>query len=68
MKLVRYAETSQDPGLKFTSGGTGSTRQLNLLIAKNVQAGRLLVGFTHSEPGNWTSWPPHEHTTMPEEL
>ena len=67
-KLVRYAETSQDPGLKFTSGGTGSTRQVNLLIAKNVQAGRLLVGFTHSEPGNWTSWPPHEHTKMLEEM
>ena len=67
-KLVPYAETSQDPGLKFTSGGTGSTRQVNLLIAKNVQAGRLLVGFTHSEPGNWTSWPPHEHTKMLEEM
>jgi 5-deoxy-glucuronate isomerase len=67
-KLVRYAETSQDPGLKFTSGSQGSTREVNLLIAKNVQAGRLLVGFTHSEPGNWTSWPPHEHTKMLEEM
>jgi 5-deoxy-glucuronate isomerase len=67
-KLVPYAETSQDPGLKFTAGGTGCTRQVNLLIAKNVQAGRLLVGFTHSEPGNWTSWPPAEHTKMLEEL
>src|SRR5258707_10907008 len=38
-KLVRYAETSQDPGLKFTSGGTGSTRQVNLLIAKCKRAG-----------------------------
>src|SRR5258705_8762746 len=38
-KLVRYAEPSQDPGLKFTSGGTGSTRQVNLLIAKCKRAG-----------------------------
>jgi 5-deoxy-glucuronate isomerase len=67
-KLLRYAETSQDPGLKFTSGGTGSTRQVHLLIAKNVRAGRLLVGFTHSEPGNWTSWPPHEQSKMLEEM
>ena len=22
----------------------------------------------HSEPGNWTSWPPHEHTKMLEEM
>jgi hypothetical protein len=42
-KPVRYAETSQDPGLKFTSDSMSSTRQVNLLIAKNVQAGRLLV-------------------------
>jgi 5-deoxy-glucuronate isomerase len=41
---------------------------VNLLIAKNVQAGRLLVGFTHSEPVNWTSWPPHEHTKMLAEM
>jgi 5-deoxy-D-glucuronate isomerase len=31
-------------------------------------AGRLIAGFTVSEPGNWTSWPPHEHTAMLEEM
>jgi len=61
LQVVRYAETSQDPGLKFSTGGPGSSRQLNMLIAKNVEAGRLVAGFTHSDPGNWTSWPPHEH-------
>ncbi len=68
LKLVRYAETSQDPGLKFSTGGQGSSRQLNMLIAKNVEAGRLVAGFTHSDPGNWTSWPPHEHAKMLEEM
>jgi len=68
LKLVRYAETSQDPGMKFSAGGTGSSRQLNMLIAKNVEAGRLVAGFTHSDPGNWTSWPPHEHAQMLEEM
>ena len=33
-----------------------------------MQAGRLLLGFTRSVPGNWTSWPPHEHTEMLEEV
>ena len=27
-----------------------------------------MVGFTRSQPGHWTSWPPHEHTTLAEEL
>jgi 5-deoxy-glucuronate isomerase len=68
LQVVRYAETSRDSGLKFSAGGPGSSRQLNMLIAKNVQAGRLVAGFTHSDPGNWTSWPPHEHAKMLEEL
>jgi|ERR1700722_8178165 len=68
LKVVRYAETSLDPGMKFSAGGPGSSRHLNMLIAKNVEAGRLVAGFTHSDPGNWTSWPPHEHAKMLEEI
>ena len=68
LKVVRYAEVSKDPAMKFAAGSPGSRRELNVLIAKNVEAGRLLAGFTFSEPGNWTSWPPHEHAKMLEEL
>ena len=68
LKVVRYADVEKDPGLKFATGGPGSSRQLNMLIAKNVEAGRLVAGFTHSDPGNWTSWPPHEHAKMLEEI
>jgi 5-deoxy-glucuronate isomerase len=68
LSVVRYAEISKDPGLRFSAGGPGSSRHLNMLIAKNVEAGRLVAGFTHSEPGNWTSWPPHEHAKILEEL
>jgi len=68
VQVVRYSDTAQDPGLKFSAGGQGSSRQLNMLIAKNVEAGRLVAGFTHSDPGNWTSWPPHEHAEMLEEM
>jgi 5-deoxy-glucuronate isomerase len=68
LQLVRYAETSKDTGLKFSAGGPGSSRQLNMLIAKNVEAGRLVAGFSYSDPGNWTSWPPHEHAKMLEEM
>lgn len=68
VQFVSYQQTSKDPTLRFNTGGPANTRDLNILIGKNVNAGRLLVGFTFSEPGNWTSWPPHEHAKMLEEM
>jgi 5-deoxy-glucuronate isomerase len=68
LQVVRFAEIEKDPGLNFDTGGSGYKRHLNMLLAKNVQAGRLVAGFTDSEPGNWTSWPPHEHAEMLEEI
>ena len=68
IQFVPYAELSKDPSLSFNAGTPGQARRVNICIGKNVQAGRLLVGFTMSEPGNWTSWPPHEHAKMLEEM
>lgn len=68
LQIVRYSEIAKDPGLKFSAGGPGSSRTLNMLLAKNINAGRLVAGVTFSDPGNWTSWPPHEHASMLEEL
>ena len=64
---VTHASVLQDPSLHFRTGGTGSTRELSILLGRNVSAGRLLAGVTFSEPGHWTSWPPHEHAEMLEE-
>jgi 5-deoxy-glucuronate isomerase len=68
LQVIRYAEVKKDPAFKFTAGGAATTRDLNIIIGNNVKAGRILAGFTRSQPGNWTSWPPHEHTRMLEEL
>ena len=68
LQVVRFAELAKDPGLKFSTGGPGCKRELHMLLAKNIEAGRLIAGFTVSDPGNWTSWPPHEHAEMLEEL
>ena len=68
LKFVRYAELAKQSGMTFTAGGPGNSRQVSMLLAKNVEAGRLLLGFTSSEPGNWTSWPPHEHAATLEEI
>ena len=67
VQVVRFADVRKDPGLHFNAGGPSSKRDLNVLIGKNVQAGRLMAGVTFSEQGHWTSWPPHEHAAMLEE-
>ena len=67
VQVVRFADVQRDPGLHFEAGGPSAKRDLNVLIGKNVQAGRIMAGVTFSQPGNWTSWPPHEHAAMLEE-
>jgi 5-deoxy-glucuronate isomerase len=67
LQFVSYAQVRQDPALHFTAGGESTTRDLNIVIGKNVQAGRIVAGVTFSQPGNRTSWPPHEHAAMLEE-
>lgn len=68
LRYIPYAEVEVNPGLKFQTGGDSARRTLNILIGKNVEAGRLMAGVTWSEPGHWTSWPPHEHEALAEEL
>jgi 5-deoxy-glucuronate isomerase len=67
VQVVRFADIRQDPTLHVAAGGPTARRDLNVLIGKNVRAGRIMAGVTFSEPGNWTSWPPHEHAAMLEE-
>jgi len=67
VQFVRFADVQANPGLHFLAGGPAAKRDLNILIGKNVEAGRIMAGVTFSEPGNWTSWPPHEHAAMLEE-
>ncbi len=67
LQFVPFAEVRKNPGLHFRAGGDASHRDLNILIGKNVEASRIMAGVTFSEPGNWTSWPPHEHAVMLEE-
>ena len=67
LQLVRFADVRRDPALHFQAGGPASSRDLNILLGKNVEAGRIVAGVTFSNPGNWTSWPPHEHAEMLEE-
>ena len=67
LQFIKYEDVKKDPTLHFHAGGKSAERNLNILLGKNVKAGRICAGVTFSEPGNWTSWPPHEHTDMLEE-
>jgi 5-deoxy-glucuronate isomerase len=67
LQIVRYADVAKTPSLKFSAGGEASRRDLNIVLGNNVKAGRIVAGFTRSAPGNWTSWPPHEHAAILEE-
>src|SRR5690348_16955788 len=68
LQVIRHADLESDPALKFTTGSPTQQRHLNIIFGKNVVAGRIMAGVTISEPGNWTSWPPHEHAEMLEEM
>jgi 5-deoxy-glucuronate isomerase len=67
VQFVSFSSVAQDPGLHFATGGDANRREVNILLGKNIQASRILAGVTFSSPGNWTSWPPHEHAAMLEE-
>jgi 5-deoxy-glucuronate isomerase len=64
---VIFDEIRKDPALHFVAGKPPTERDLNILLGKNVQAGRIMAGVTFSSDGNWTSFPPHEHHDMLEE-
>ncbi len=67
LKFVAFADVRKDPKLHVAAGQPPAERDLNVLIGANVEAGRIMAGVTFSKPGNWTSWPPHEHSRMLEE-
>jgi 5-deoxy-glucuronate isomerase len=67
VQFVSFAEVREDPALHFIAGKPPIERDLNILLGKNVEAGRIMAGVTFSSDGNWTSFPPHEHQDMLEE-
>lgn len=68
VQFVPYASVCADEKLHFIAGKDSSKREIDIMLGTNVKAGRLVVGVTSSLPGNWTSWPPHEHAAMLEEI
>lgn len=65
---VRYDDIREADGLYLKVGSEPYYRDIWKVLAENVKGSRLLAGVTMSRPGNWTSWPPHEHAATQEEL
>lgn len=69
-QLVRFKDVSENSDYFFDVGTAelGTKRRIYNMVGHNVDASRLLAGFTMGQPGAWTSWPPHEHYTSKEEF
>jgi 5-deoxy-glucuronate isomerase len=68
-KLVSYErDVKVNESLALKVGKEPYYRDLNKVLCENIEGSRILLGFTMSKPGNWTSWPPHEHAATREEL
>jgi 5-deoxy-glucuronate isomerase len=68
VKVVRWNEIKDDPKRHASVGVETMHRELYQLMTDNVEAGRLMLGPTFSNKGNWTSFPPHEHRDTLEEV
>jgi 5-deoxy-glucuronate isomerase len=68
LQFVSADAVRKDEKLHFIAGTAAAHREINILLGSNIQAGKLVAGITRSLPGNWTSWPPHEHAAMLEEI
>lgn len=67
LQFVSFEEVRKNSALHFIAGKPPTERDLNILLGKNIQAGKIMAGVTFSSDGNWTSFPPHEHAEMLEE-
>ena len=65
---VSFNDIKDQEGMYLKVGEEPAYRDIYKVIAENVDGGKLLTGVTLSKPGNWTSWPPHEHAATQEEL
>jgi 5-deoxy-glucuronate isomerase len=67
LQFVAFDEIQENPALRFAAGAPPNHRVINILLGKNIEAGRIMAGVTFSSDGNWTSFPPHEHANLLEE-
>jgi 5-deoxy-glucuronate isomerase len=65
---VKFNKVKIDDILHMSLGKETDKRELYTLVGDNVKGARLYNGVTFIAPGNWASWPPHQHTNAREEV
>lgn len=65
---VKFDKIKSDEKLHMSLGGETDKRELYTLIGDNVKGARIYNGITFISPGNWASWPPHQHSATREEV
>ena len=68
-KHLSFAACDADPDRHHTYGdpAVSSKRDVWDFIDGAFDSQRMLVGQSVGDDGNWTAWPPHEHTVQREE-
>jgi 5-deoxy-glucuronate isomerase len=64
LQVVRYSDVERDPGLNFNTGGPAPFKY----AARQERSSETGRGFHRLRTRQWTSWPPHEHADMLEEI
>lgn len=63
-----FTDIAKSESLTLHVGAEPYYRDIHKIVCENAKGLRILSGVTMSKPGNWTSWPPHEHAATREEL
>lgn len=67
--FVRKYDLTLPPGnIHQIHGKSPYQREVFMTIAQEDKGSRLICGITEGEPGQWTSWPPHQHSNDLEEI
>ena len=67
---IRLIKRSDIEGTKYHQfiGKEPYLRENLFYLTPEIEAARLMAGVTIVKPGNWSSWPPHDHGAKLEEL
>lgn len=66
--VIKFNEVDKDPDKHSIIGSDPAVLNFWTMIGPEIKASRLKMGWTLCKPGNWSSFPPHEHTKTMEEI
>jgi len=65
---IAFKDVIEDKKRHRVVGEESCLREVFNVVDESIRATRLLAGYTWVKPGNWSSWPPHDHGDSLEEF